>query len=246
MKVTLISNYLDDTAVANFARKSFNDDASKYTDAQNSQLIKYLARGVPTSDWEQMEEDVVSTTSLGKAHNLLTYARSIPCHFAPFGHPQISLNIEAPVPIARQMFKHKVGFIESEESRRYISVKPQFFYPENWRDAAANVKQGSASTTHKDNEELKTLYADCCDYCEYMYTDFLNRGVCPEQARFLLPQGTEVRWSLTGSLFAFANLYNQRSDSHAQKEIQDLAEDIGDIVEKLYPVSWAALTRGEY
>ena len=79
-----------------------------------------------------------------------------------------------------------------------------------------------------------------------MYTDFLNRGVCPEQARFLLPQGTEVRWSLTGSLFAFANLYNQRSDSHAQKEIQYLAEDIGDIIEKLYPVSWAALTRGEY
>ena len=246
MKVTLISNYLDDTAVANFARKSFNDDASKYTDAQNAQLIKYLARGVPASDWEQMEEDVVSTTSLGKAHNLLTYVRSIPCHFAPFSHPQISLNLEAPVPIARQMFKHKVGFIESEESRRYIRVKPQFFYPKIWRDAAANVKQGSATTTHKDNEELKTLYADYCDYCEYMYTDFLNRGVCPEQARFLLPQGTEVRWSLTGSLFAFANLYNQRSDSHAQKEIQDLAGDIGDIIEKLYPVSWAALTRGEY
>ena len=246
MKVTLISNYLDDTAVASFARKSFNDDAAKYTDAQNAQLIKYLARGVPSSDWEQMEEDVVSTTSLGKAHNLLTDARSIPCHFAPFSHPQISLNLEAPVPIARQMFKHKVGFIESEESRRYISVKPQFFHPEIWRDAAANVKQGSATTTHKDNEELKTLYADCCDYCEYMYTDFLNRGVSPEQARFLLPQGTEVRWSLTGSLFAFANLYNQRSDSHAQKEIQDLAEDIGDIIEKLYPVSWAALTRGEY
>ena len=246
MKVTLISNYLDDTAVANFARKSFNDDAAKYTDAQNAQLIKYLARGVPASDWEKMEEDVVSTTSLGKAHNLLTYARSIPCHWAPFAHPQISLSLEAPVPIARQMFKHEVGFVKSEESRRYISVKPQFFYPDIWRDAAANVKQGSATTTHKDNEELKTLYADYCDYCEYMYTDFLNRGVCPEQARFLLPQGTEVRWSLTGSLFAFANLYNQRSDSHAQKEIQYLAEDIGDIIEKLYPVSWAALTRGEY
>ena len=246
MKVTLISNYLDDTAVASFARKSFNDDAAKYTDAQNAQLIKYLARGVPTSDWEQMEEDVVSTTSLGKAHNLLTYARSIPCHWAPFSHPQISLSLEAPVPIARQMFKHKVGFIESEESRRYISVKPQFFYPEIWRNAAANVKQGSASTTHKDNEKLKTLYADYCDYSEYLYTDFLDRGVCPEQARFLLPQGTEVRWSLTGSLYAFANLYNQRSDSHAQKEIQDLAEDIGDIIEKLYPVSWAALTQGEY
>ena len=246
MKATLIGHFHDDNAVANFARKSFGDDAENYTDEQNARLIKFLARGTSVSDWEAMTEQVLNAESKATAHDLLVYARKIPEHFAPFGHPHVSLNIEAPIPIARQMFKHKVGMIESEESRRYISIEPQFYYPEFWRNAAANVKQGSASTTHKDNEELKTLYADYCDYCEYMYTDFLNRGVCPEQARFLLPQGTEVRWSLTGSLFAFANLYNQRSDSHAQKEIQDLAEDIGDIIEKLYPVSWAALTRGEY
>ncbi len=246
MKATLIGHFHDDNAVANFARKSFGDDAENYTDEQNARLIKFLARGTSVSDWEAMTEQVLNAESKATAHDLLVYARKIPEHWAPFGHPHVSLNIEAPIPIARQMFKHKVGMVESEESRRYISIEPQFYYPEFWRNAAANVKQGSASTTHKDNEELKTLYADYCDYSEYLYTDFLDRGVCPEQARFILPQGTEVRWSLTGSLYAFANLYNQRSDSHAQKEIQELAEDIGDIIEKLYPVSWAALTRGEY
>ena len=246
MKATLIGHFHDDNAVANFARKSFGDDAENYTDEQNARLIKFLARGTSVSDWEAMTEQVLNAESKATAHDLLVYARKIPEHFAPFGHPHVSLNIEAPIPIARQMFKHKVGMVESEESRRYISIKPQFYYPEFWRNTAANVKQGSASTTHKDNEELKILYADYCDYSEYLYTDFLDRGVCPEQARFILPLGTEVRWSLTGSLYAFANLYNQRSDSHAQKEIQDLAEDIGDIIEKLYPVSWAALTRGEY
>ena len=246
MKATLIGHFHDDNAVANFARKSFGDDAENYTDEQNARLIKFLARGTSVSDWEAMTEQVLNAESKATAHDLLVYARKIPEHFAPFGHPHVSLNIEAPIPIARQMFKHKVGMVESEESRRYISIKPQFYYPEFWRNTAANVKQGSASTTHKDNEELKILYADYCDYSEYLYTDFLDRGVCPEQARFILPLGTEVRWSLTGSLYAFANLYNQRSDSHAQKEIQDLAEDIGDIIEELYPVSWAALTRGEY
>ncbi len=246
MKATLIGHFHDDNAVANFARKSFGDDAENYTDEQNARLIKFLARGTSVSDWEAMTEQVLNAESKATAHDLLVYARKIPEHWAPFGHPHVSLNIEAPIPIARQMFKHKVGMVESEESRRYISIEPQFYYPEFWRNAAANVKQGSASTTHKDNEELKILYADYCDYSEYLYTDFLDRGVCPEQARFILPQGTEVRWSLTGSLYAFANLYNQRSDSHAQKEIQELAEDIGDIIEKLYPVSWAALTQGEY
>ena len=71
-------------------------------------------------------------------------------------------------------------------------------------------------------------------------------GICPEQARFVLPQGVEVNWVLTGSLYAFANLYNQRSDSHAQKEIQDVARMIDDIISPLYPVSWRALTKGVY
>ena len=71
-------------------------------------------------------------------------------------------------------------------------------------------------------------------------------GICPEQARFILPQGCEVNWVWTGSLYAFANAYNQRSDSHAQKEVQELFKQVDEIIAPLYPVSWAALTRGEY
>lgn len=51
--------------------------------------------------------------------------------------------MKAPVPIARQLFKHKVGFVESEESRRYVSHKPEYYVPDFFRSAAANVKQGS-------------------------------------------------------------------------------------------------------
>jgi thymidylate synthase (FAD) len=74
----------------------------------------------------------------------------------------------------------------------------------------------------------------------------IREGCCPEQARFVLPQGCEVNWVWTGSLYAFANAYNQRSDSHAQKEVQDLFAQVDEIIAPLYPVSWRALTRGEY
>ena len=246
MKATLIGHFHDDNAVANFARKSFGDGAENYTDEQNARLIKFLARGTSVSDWEAMTEQVLNAESKATAHDLLVYARKIPEHWAPFGHPHVSLNIEAPIPIARQMFKHKVGMVESEESRRYISIEPQFYYPEFWRNAADNVKQGSSDQTSKYNEQAKELYKKHCNDSRDLYFKFIGLGVCPEQARFILPLGTEVRWSLTGSLYAFANLYNQRSDSHAQKEIQDLAGDINKIMIKLYPVSWAALTQGEY
>jgi thymidylate synthase (FAD) len=74
----------------------------------------------------------------------------------------------------------------------------------------------------------------------------ISDGVCPEQARFVLPQGCEVNWVWTGSLYAYANFYNQRSNSHAQKEIQELAEAVSKIIEPLYPISWKALTKGDY
>jgi thymidylate synthase (FAD) len=69
-------------------------------------------------------------------------------------------------------------------------------------------------------------------------------GVCPEQARFILPQGCMVNWIWTGSLAAYARFYRQRTDPHAQKEVQQLARLIGDQIEPLFPVSWRALTNG--
>ncbi len=74
----------------------------------------------------------------------------------------------------------------------------------------------------------------------------IRDGICPEQARFILPQGCEVNWLWTGSLYAYANFFNQRTDPHAQKEIQILAKEIGSIIAPLYPVSWSALTQGNY
>ena len=75
-----------------------------------------------------------------------------------------------------------------------------------------------------------------------MYEAMIEDGVAPEQARFVLPQGVEVSWYWTGSLAAFARVYNQRTDSHAQGEIQDLAREMGALIKPLFPVSWAALT----
>ena len=50
-----------------------------------------------------------------------------------------------------------------------------------------------------------------------------------------------MNWIWTGSLSAFSRFYNLRIDSHAQKEIQDLAKEVGDIIEPLFPVAWSKL-----
>lgn len=248
MRAQYISHYLSDTDVANFARQSFGKLAENFTVEQNNSLIRFLARGMASGDWKKLVDkigDERGDLSTQEAHDLATYLRKIPEHWVPFGHPHITLRMQAPIPIRVQCFKHKIGFVESEESRRYISTRPEVFVPPFFREKAASVKQGSGGM-HLNSTYWRDEYTWTCNRVIELYERMLKDGVCPEQARFILPQGCEVNWVWTGSLYAFANAYNQRSDSHAQKEIQDLFGEIDQIIAPLFPVSWAALTRGDY
>jgi len=165
-------------------------------------------------------------------------------HISPFHHPQITLRMQAPVPIRTQCFKSKIGFAENEESRRYISNRPRLHIPEDWRSRPeGSIKQGSGST-HPDSGAVKARYVEVCSEAIDLYEEMIEDGVCPEQARFVLPQGVEVNWIWTGSLAAYARFYNLRADDHAQAEVNELAEQVGEIIAPLFPVAWKELTNG--
>lgn len=67
-------------------------------------------------------------------------------HELPFAHTAITLRCSAPVPIRTQCFKSKVGFVENEESRRYITSRPQLYVPDFWRTKPeGSIKQGSGT-----------------------------------------------------------------------------------------------------
>ena len=103
MRAEYIDHYLTDQDVANFARQSFGKLAKNYTEEQNNNLIKFLARGMSSKDWGALISDIMDRNiTEGDAKDLAVYLRSIPEHWVPFGHPQISLRMQAPVPIARQ------------------------------------------------------------------------------------------------------------------------------------------------
>lgn len=164
-------------------------------------------------------------------------------HWTPFGHSVIKLRMKAPVPIRTQCFKHKQGLVENEESRRYISSTPELYIPEYFRSKPkGSIKQGSGEK-HPDSDMWMSSYISTCDAAISIYLDMIEDGVCPEQARFILPQGVQVNWIWTGSLYAFANFYKKRTDFNAQKEIRDLAKQVGNIIAPLFPVSWKALTQ---
>jgi len=165
-------------------------------------------------------------------------------HWTPFAHPQITLRIKAPISIRTQLFKHQQGFVENEVSRRYVSDSPEVYYP-RWRGKPTNgAKQGSDDFLPI-TEEFNTInrhYDMTVRESILTYNELLDRGVAPEQARFVLPQGTYTEWWWTGSLAAYARVCKLRSDSHAQWEVREYSNAIGMVIRDLFPVSWAALT----
>ena len=165
-------------------------------------------------------------------------------HWTPFAHPQITLRIKAPIFIRTQLFKHKVGFVENEVSRRYVSDPPEIYMP-RWRGKPTNgAKQGSDDFMPVDDSynAVNRNYGLTAREALHTYEELLRLGVAPEQARSALPQGTYTEWWWTGSLSAFARVYHQRIDAHAQWEVQQYAAAIGKIIEPLFPVSWKTLT----
>jgi len=174
-------------------------------------------------------------------------------HWTPFAHPQITLRVKAPIPIRTQFFKSKVGLVENEISRRYVSIEPEFYYPK-WRSKPdKSKKQGSGDFIDSIEEGGETsggisyhpLYRDYEAHMKAsikLYEDLITMGVAPEQARFALPQGMFTEWYWTGSLSAYARVYKQRSHPHSQWETRQYAKAISEIIEPLFPVSWKALT----
>lgn len=230
MKAELIDHMGDDLRVVNAARVSFDKE----------------------SFWVEVEkwvDDYLGTFPVlvkelnPRDQGLIKYLASH-AHWTPFAHPQITMRETVPIFVARQRFKHMVGFIYNEVSRRYVDDDPEFFEPVWRKRPDKSIKQGSGEAFGNADQEL--LMMDLRDHhqnCLWLYNTLLKINVAPEQARMVLPQSMYTSYYTTGSLAAWARAYNLRKDrSKAQHEIADLAEEWNKIIQPLFPVAWAALT----
>ena len=163
-------------------------------------------------------------------------------HVTPFFHPQARFRLKMPIFIAREWFRHQIGFARNEVSRRYVDTEPEFWMPTELRERDSNKKQGSKDTNIQYNGHCLAKMRIHNESSLVLYTYLLESNVCPEQARSVLPQSMMTEFIETGSLAAYARLYKLRSDPTAQREIQELARKVGELLADKFPISWAALT----
>jgi len=230
IKATYLDHMGTDLSVVNAARVSFNKTSSW-----------------ELTDWRD-SDDYARKEVLSEADTKLINYLAKHKHTSPFGHCFASFHIKAPVFVARQLVKHK--FLRwNEISRRYVDTKPEFYVPDVWRGKAEDKKQGSDGVIE---EATHILYSNnefygCIDetdpyyQCLNSYEGLLRLGVCPEQARMVLPQSMMTEWYWSGSLDAFADMCNLRCTGDTQLETRLVANQICDSMKELFPVSWFAL-----
>lgn len=229
MQVRLIDSMGDDLRVVNAARVSF---------AKESEWEWEEVFGV-----DEQGEFSENIPRLSQRDQKLIHYLAREGHWTPFGHCQATFHIKAPIFVARQLGKHQVGMVWNEVSRRYVDDEPDFYVPDVWRKRAENVKQGSSDSAADISSLLMERLQTQLNGAKNAYQSLLNAGVCPELARMVLPQAMMVEWFWTGSLAAWARVCKLRLDPHSQKETQEIAEQISQEMETLFPVSWSALMR---
>ena len=212
IEVTYVNHMGNDMTVVNAARVSFAKEST--WDDYNSETEQYVLKD--------------------KDRKLVHYLADHG-HYSPFGHCFASFHVKAPVFVARQLVKHK--FLRwNEISRRYVDSKPEFYEPSEWRGRSEDKKQGSDGTVAIYMDQEMQWHRQLTSY-----TNLINNGVCPEQARMVLPQSMMTEWYWSGSLDAFADMCKLRCKSDTQAETQEVAWKINHTMERLFPVSWVAL-----
>jgi len=163
-------------------------------------------------------------------------------HGTPFEHNSFRFHVRAPIFVAREWFRHRVGSF-NEFSMRYARATDDFYVPEP-EDVRTQVgKPGSYSFEPVDpalaeatREELRAVY----DAAYATYERLVERGVARELARLVMPVAayTEFYWTINArSLMNFVSL---RAAETAQREIRRYAEACERFLEEKMPVTYAA------
>lgn len=163
-------------------------------------------------------------------------------HMTPFEHQSATFKVVLPLFVGREWLRHRTQSY-NEVSMRY-SANPvgKFYYPQVWRKQASRNKQSSAGEVEDQigcTDILRQAYENSLD----AYNKLIEKGVCREQARSVVPVGNYSEFYATCNLRNWAHFYGLRIAEDAQWEIRQYARCIGEFLSEVWPESWDSLTK---
>jgi len=227
-KVDYIQHMGTDLTIVNSARVSFGT-TKETLDEKDKKLINYLVKHRHTSTFE---------------HNLVTFRFMVPLF------------------IRSQHHRHRT-WSYNEISRRYTDIDIQFYEPEAFRTQHKSNRQAS-NAEELINPETDTEAFFMSGYVTgdwnptaaevvkrhnenslFLYEELIEKGVCREQARGVLPQNLYTEYYGTVNLNNLLKFIDLRTHEGAQWEIQKVAEACLGIATNLWPVAVISYRRAK-
>ena len=183
--------------------------------------------------------------SPGAVERLIRFLLSAtPAHASPFGHPHVTVLVEAPIFVAREWMRHRVQTF-SEVSSRYADMSGEAYLPplEDFRTqvgkpGAYTFEPMGADAAHEAMHLMSFSYEKSAG----RYQTLLDMGVAREVARNVLPLGTMTRFYATASLRNWLAFLALRDHPSALLEIRREAQAVRAILVELFPITMAAWT----
>ncbi len=217
------------------------------------ELVDYMGSNVTTVNAARGSFDRQVDEMRPQDLKLLSWmAEHDPVHWSPFTHSVLQFRFNAPIFIARQLWKSHVGLSSAEMqpqawnelSRRYVSTEPNIFVPQVWNSAPENAKSGSGGPVDVEtNKWASKIASGVMRSAVDVYMRLIRDGIAPEQARAVLPQGTYTTWWWTGSLYGFFRIFDLRHRGDAQSEVRPYAQAVDALVPDALRETWEALKR---
>jgi thymidylate synthase (FAD) len=163
-------------------------------------------------------------------------------HGTPFEHNSFRFHIRAPIFVAREWFRHRVGSF-NEFSMRYAKATDEFYVPapedvrsQVGKPGAYSFEPVSDELAQTAREELQAVY----EHAYATYERLVEQGVARELARAALPVGAYTEFFWTVNARSLMNFVSLRAAETAQREIRRYADAVERFFEERMPITYEA------
>lgn len=163
-------------------------------------------------------------------------------HGTPFEHNSFRFHVKAPIFVAREWFRHRIGSF-NELSGRYTELPDEWYKPELHAVRQQVGKPGAYTFSPMDPETAGDVVKVIDESVASMFRTYnylLERGVAKELARTVIPVGAMTEFWWTVNARALMNFLSLRVAPTAQYEIRQYANEIERMFGEVMPTTHTA------
>lgn len=186
---------------------------------------------IACSAWTSTSRDLTpeKRERIGKLINDLWNVEPVP-HGSPFEKGTVHFLVDTDIASHIHLLKHRISSINAESARYKELKEDKYYLPEDWKGIinTGNIPIGVSKQT--DWLTLLEMYTKIGNnlYHKAMedLTPALGRKRAKETARYFKTYNSQIQADVMFNMRSFHNFLLQRTDSHAQLEIQTISKEM--------------------